>query len=205
VRRPCLKPDPDGSKLYGQSGEDWSAELTAGSGVAWRWAVGRGADDELSASLRCHWVSGKAFRFGCRRGQVQWQPGSLEPELFPQGRSTRGSPAGNTTARLPPPLGARVAARMSFWQTGAGARSERVPSGGRRSAETALYKSVHEDFEHRRTPLGARAVALRRLQEASRSVASGWLSATAGAQEPQCTSQYMRIPSTRGCAQAHAQ
>ena len=47
-------------------------------------------------------------------------------------------------------------------------RSERVADGGRRSAGTAVYISVHEDAEHRRMPSGARAVALLRFPSSVR-------------------------------------
>ena len=42
-------------------------------------------------------------------------------------------------------------------------------------------------------------------ESAAESVASAWLAVAAGAQEPQCTPCYMRIPSTAGRRQAPAQ
>jgi len=44
-------------------------QLSAGSGVAWWWVVGRGADDDRSASIRRRRVSRMAFRLGCPGGQ----------------------------------------------------------------------------------------------------------------------------------------
>ena len=43
------------------------------------------------------------------------------------------------------------------------------------------------------------------IESAAESVASAWLAVAAGAQEPQCTQLYMRIPSTAGRRQARAQ
>ena len=42
-------------------------------------------------------------------------------------------------------------------------RNEQWPVGGRRSADTATYKQVLEDVEHRRTPTGRCAVAQKRF------------------------------------------
>jgi len=41
--------------------------------------------------------------------------------------------------------------------------------------------------------------------ERPKNVASGWLTVAAGTQEPECICEYMRIPSTAGRRQAHAQ
>jgi len=49
------------------TGEECGAELSAGGGVAWWRVVGRGADDDLSASIRHRRASRKAFRIGCPR------------------------------------------------------------------------------------------------------------------------------------------
>jgi len=62
---------------------------------------------------------------------------------------------------------------------------------------------VLEDVEHCRALVEFRFPALR--VKAFQDVASGWLAETAGAQEPQCTCEYMRIPSTTGLRQAPAQ
>ena len=56
-----------------------------------------------------------------------------------------------------------------------------------------------EDSEHRGTPPGARAP--HRIE----TVVSEWLAVAAGAQDPECTCWYMRIPSTAGRRQALAQ
>jgi len=58
-------------------------------------------------------------------------------------------------------------------------RSERSPGGGRRSAESAVYKQVHEDFEHRRTPPGDRAVVFRAFLIGG-VLASTWIGRTLG-------------------------
>src|SRR6056297_790909 len=50
----------------------------------------------------------------------------------------------------------------------AAGRSERAPGGGRRRAGSAMYAVVHEESEHRRTPPGARAVALQRFSRVPR-------------------------------------
>jgi len=85
-------------------------------------------------------------------------------------------------------------------------RSERVVGGGARSAETAVCRLAHEDYEHRPTPAAAGAVALNRFfRKPSENVASGRLAVAAGAQHPQCTFTCMRIASTTGRRQPAAQ
>ncbi len=64
--------------------------------------------------------------------------------------------------------------------------------------------SVHEDPEHRRTPVANRGSPHDASIDVER-VASGWLSVAAGAEQPQCAFRHMRIASTAGRSQADAQ